>query len=38
MAGATDTGLVGTRDRTLVPVRSARAFRRFELVGLDVED
>jgi integrase len=38
MVDATDGGLIGTRDRALVLVGFAGAFRRSELVGLDVED
>lgn len=35
---ATDAGLIGARDRALVLLGFAGAFRRSELVGLDVED
>src|SRR3984885_2989591 len=38
MVNATDTGTIGTRDRALVLLEFAGAFRRSELVGLDVED
>lgn len=38
MIDATDAGLIGTRDRALVLLGFAGAFRRSELVGLDVED
>jgi site-specific recombinase XerD len=38
MIGATDTGLIGARDRGLVLLGFAGAFRRSELVGLDVAD
>jgi integrase len=38
MVEATDTGIIGTRDRALVLLGFAGAFRRSELVGLDVED
>jgi site-specific recombinase XerD len=38
MVNATDAGLIGTRDRALVLLGFAGAFRRSELVGLDVED
>jgi integrase len=38
MLDATDAGLIGTRDRALVLLGFAGAFRRSELVGLDVED
>jgi site-specific recombinase XerD len=38
MVEATDTGLIGARDRALVLLGFAGAFRRSELVGLDVED
>src|SRR5579863_3247731 len=38
MVDATDTGLIGARDRALVLLGFAGAFRRSELVGLDVED
>jgi site-specific recombinase XerD len=35
---ATDAGLIGARDRALILLGFAGAFRRSELVGLDVED
>lgn len=35
---ATDDGSIGARDRALVLLGCAGAFRRSELVGLDVED
>ena len=38
MVDATDTGIIGTRDRALILLGFAGAFRRSELVGLDVED
>jgi site-specific recombinase XerD len=38
MVEATDTGLIGTRDRTLVLLGFAGAFRRSELVALDLAD
>jgi site-specific recombinase XerD len=38
MVDATDAGLIGVRDRALVLLGFAGAFRRSELVGLDVED
>jgi site-specific recombinase XerD len=38
MVDATDAGLIGIRDRALVLLGFAGAFRRSELVGLDVED
>jgi integrase len=38
MVDATDTGIIGARDRALVLLGFAGAFRRSELVGLDVED
>ena len=38
MVEATDAGLIGTRDRALILLGFAGAFRRSELVGLDVED
>jgi integrase len=38
MVAATDTGLIGARDRALILLGFAGAFRRSELVGLDVED
>jgi len=38
MVEATDTGIIGTRDRSLMLLGFAGAFRRSELVGLDVED
>ena len=36
MVDATDTGLIGARDRALVLLGFAGAFRRSELVGLDM--
>ena len=38
MVEAADAGLIGARDRALMLVGFAGAFRRSELVGLDVED
>ena len=38
MVDATDAGLIGARDRALVLLGFAGAFRRSELVGLDIED
>ncbi len=38
MLDATDEGLIGQRDRALILLGFAGAFRRSELVGLDVED
>jgi integrase len=38
MVDATDTGLIGFRDRALILLGFAGAFRRSELVKLDVED
>jgi integrase len=38
MVDATDAGIIGTRDRALVLLGFAGAFRRSELVGLDVEN
>ena len=38
MVDATDAGLIGLRDRALVLLGFAGAFRRSELVGLNVED
>jgi site-specific recombinase XerD len=38
MVGATDSGLIGLRDRALILLGFAGAFRRSEVVGLDVED
>jgi integrase len=38
MVDAADTGLMGARDRALILVGFAGAFRRSELVGLDVDD
>jgi integrase len=38
MVDATDHGLIGARDRALVLLGFASAFRRSEIVGLDVED
>jgi integrase len=35
---ATDAGLIGIRDRALILIGFAGAFRRSELVGLDFED
>src|SRR5260370_3637066 len=35
---ATDSGLIGVRDRALILLGFAGAFRRSELVGLDIED
>jgi integrase len=38
MVDATDAGIIGARDRALILLGFAGAFRRSELVGLDVED
>jgi integrase len=38
MLGATNATLIGSRDRALILLGFAGAFRRSELVGLDVED
>jgi integrase len=38
MVDATDTGLIGARDTALILLGFAGAFRRSELVGLDIED
>jgi len=38
MLDATDAGIIGARDRALVLLGFAGAFRRSELVGLNVED
>jgi integrase len=38
MVDATDAAIIGSRDRALVPLGFASAFRRSELVRLDVED
>jgi site-specific recombinase XerD len=38
MVDAADAGLIGGRDRALILLGFAGAFRRSELVGLDVED
>ena len=38
MVDATDAGLIGARDRALILLGFAGAFRRSELVGLDIED
>jgi site-specific recombinase XerD len=38
MVDTTDVGLIGLRDRALVLLGFAGAFRRSEIVGLDVED
>jgi integrase len=38
MVDATDSGLIGARDRALVLLGFAGAFRRSELVGLELED
>jgi len=38
MLGATDAGLIGLRDRALILLGFAGAFRRSEVVGLDVGD
>jgi len=38
MVDATDAGIIGARDRALILLGFAGAFRRSELVGLDIED
>jgi site-specific recombinase XerD len=38
MVAATDAGLIGVRDRAMILLGFAGAFRRSELVGLNVED
>jgi site-specific recombinase XerD len=38
MVETTDSGIIGARDRALILLGFAGAFRRSELVGLDVED
>jgi len=38
MVGATDAGLIGSRDQALILLGFAGAFRRSELVALDVAD
>src|SRR5260370_9910725 len=38
MVDATDAGIISVRDRALILLGFAGAFRRSELVGLDVED
>lgn len=38
MVASTDTGLIGLRDRALILLGFAGAFRRSEIVGLDVQD
>lgn len=38
MVAATDLGIIGARDRALILLGFAGAFRRSELVGFDVED
>src|SRR5262249_40126808 len=38
MVDATDAGLIGARDRALVLLGFASAFRRSELIGLDIAD
>src|SRR5215471_17453293 len=38
MVDATDSGMIGVRDRALILLGFAGAFRRSELVRLDVED
>src|SRR5271154_990877 len=38
MIGVTDAGLIGLRDRALILLGFAGAFRRSEVVGLDVAD
>jgi integrase len=38
MVDAADVGLIGSRDRALILLGFAGAFRRSELVGLDIED
>jgi site-specific recombinase XerC len=38
MVAATNAGIIGARDRALILLGFAGAFRRSELVGLDVDD
>ncbi len=38
MVSMTDSGLIGTRDRAMILLGFAGAFRRSELVALDIED
>jgi site-specific recombinase XerD len=38
MVAMTDAGLIGVRDRAMILLGFAGAFRRSELVGLDIED
>jgi integrase len=38
MVGMADSGLIGLRDRALILLGFAGAFRRSEVVGLDIED
>ncbi|MGA2183825.1 MAG: site-specific integrase [Bryobacteraceae bacterium] len=38
MVDASDAGMIGARDRALILLGFAGAFRRSELVGLDIED
>jgi integrase len=38
MVSATDSGLIGIRDRAMILLGFAGAFRRSELVGLNIED
>ena len=38
MVAATDEGIIGARDRAMILLGFAGAFRRSELVGFDVED
>src|SRR5207302_429574 len=38
MVRATDAGLIGARDRALILLGFAGAFRRSEIAGLDLED
>jgi len=38
MVDVTDAGLIGARDRALILLGFASAFRRSELVGLDIDD
>jgi integrase len=38
MIDATDAGMIGIRDRAMILLGFAGAFRRSELVGLDIED
>jgi site-specific recombinase XerC len=38
MVDATDEGIIGVRDRALILLGFAGAFRRSELVGLNMED